>query len=469
MPSKIVRFDPERAVDSIQEDSRARKDYGDIEDFALELQEHGIINPLTVDSEGVLVAGGRRLAAAIMAGLTTVPVNIIEKSTDITHAEIELFENMYRKDLAWHEQVPIQDKLYKHYREKAGGELTLERASVMFGVSKTELHRRLTLASYLEVAPELRKFETATQAERHLKTVLRNVRARKSADELEVEIAEPEQVQKEKGIAPPGRMPHYKAIPWMAKGYAVGDFLELGPKVRKKGIYTLAEVDPPYGIDLTGSARNRAKGQEKHDRYNEVDASSYPAFLEESAALTYQLLGDNSFCIWWFGLQWYEHTMKALKKAKFKFHHIPCIWTKEGKGQTTNPTVNLAHTYETFFICRKGSVTLPAETQGKANEFRFASIRGEKKYHATQRPMALMIELLRMLGPPGGPVLIPFLGSGATMAAAGTLGRFANGWDLDRRNRDLFLSAILDPSQDVYLGPEVYRHRINEGGIYYVD
>lgn len=459
MQSKIVEFEREFPIHKIKEDQRARKDYGEVDKFALELKEHGIINPLTIDSTGRLIAGGRRLAAAKMAKLKTVPVNIIDKATDVTYAEIELFENLHRKDLAWHEEAELQKRLFEYYKEQVGvGEkFTLERAGVMLGVSKTELHRRIILADFIETVPELKQFETASQAEKYMKATLRNIEARKDTQELEERLEQEEfneeYIYQVDSADDKPKPKHYtdtlpKGIPaWVPKAYIVGNFLELGHK-QKKGSFHCAEVDPPYGIDLTGEARKQSKAKEKHDRYNEVSAEEYVEFLEQTAQLTYDLLADKTFCIWWFGLQWYGPTMEVLRKVGFKFHHIPGIWTKY-LGQTTNPTVNLGHAYETFFLCRKGSAQL--YKQGGTNVFNFDSIRGDKKYHATQKPLALLVSLLKIACPTDGTVLVPFAGSGVTIAAAARYGRKAIGWDLDSRNRDLFLTRCQDIKQDVYI------------------
>ena len=53
----------ERTVESIQVGHRHRADLGDIEALAASIQEHGLLQPITVTPEGVLVCGRRRLAS----------------------------------------------------------------------------------------------------------------------------------------------------------------------------------------------------------------------------------------------------------------------------------------------------------------------------------------------------------------------------------------------------------------------
>ncbi len=88
-----------------------RKTFDDqaIADLALSIQEHGIVQPLLVTrlpSGGYeLIAGERRLRAAMRAGLATVPV-IIRESTPQEMLEIAIIENVQRSDLN-----PIEEAL----------------------------------------------------------------------------------------------------------------------------------------------------------------------------------------------------------------------------------------------------------------------------------------------------------------------------------------------------------------------
>ena len=85
-----------------------RTERTDISDLAESIKAHGIINPITVhpDDEGkfIVVAGHRRLEAAKIDGLATVPCNIIEGSDKNILNEIAIQENVLRVDMTPYEE-----------------------------------------------------------------------------------------------------------------------------------------------------------------------------------------------------------------------------------------------------------------------------------------------------------------------------------------------------------------------------
>lgn len=91
-------------VSDITIGERRRSDMGDIAGLATSIQEHGLLHPLIVDDNGVLIAGGRRLAAMIKLGFEDVPVRRWQTLGDDDRRIIELEENLQRKDLTAYER-----------------------------------------------------------------------------------------------------------------------------------------------------------------------------------------------------------------------------------------------------------------------------------------------------------------------------------------------------------------------------
>uniref|UniRef100_UPI003736AE4C ParB N-terminal domain-containing protein n=1 Tax=Luteococcus sp. TaxID=1969402 RepID=UPI003736AE4C len=64
----------DRTVESILVGTRHRADLGDIDALAASIERDGLLQPLTITIDGVLVCGARRLAAIKMLGWRTVNV-----------------------------------------------------------------------------------------------------------------------------------------------------------------------------------------------------------------------------------------------------------------------------------------------------------------------------------------------------------------------------------------------------------
>jgi len=82
---------------------RTQFDARELEELAESIRSHGVLQPLIVtrgrsDSHYVLVAGERRLQAARIAGLDTVPA-IVRSVNAQQHLELALIENLQRADL----------------------------------------------------------------------------------------------------------------------------------------------------------------------------------------------------------------------------------------------------------------------------------------------------------------------------------------------------------------------------------
>lgn len=98
-------------VEAITVGERRREDYGDIAGLAASIQKYGLLHPIVVDEAGALVAGGRRLQAVKSLGWTDVPVRSLGELTDAERDEIELEENLQRKDLTAYERSRTLVKL----------------------------------------------------------------------------------------------------------------------------------------------------------------------------------------------------------------------------------------------------------------------------------------------------------------------------------------------------------------------
>ena len=99
-----IREIPVQFIEPNPRQPRSNFDQEELTELAASIQEHGVIQPLilTISDKPdnyTLIAGERRLMAAIQAGLETVPA-ILRDSNEQNRLEIALIENVQRADLS---------------------------------------------------------------------------------------------------------------------------------------------------------------------------------------------------------------------------------------------------------------------------------------------------------------------------------------------------------------------------------
>lgn len=140
--------------------------------LAESIREHGIIEPLIVrrvlgiggEAEFTLVAGERRLRAAEMAGLTTVPVVSVEAG-EVDAAILAIIENLHREDLSMFEEAASIQSLIS----LTG--MTQEACAKKLSVSQSYVANKLRLLRLSEGEQE--KIEENGLTERHARALLR--------------------------------------------------------------------------------------------------------------------------------------------------------------------------------------------------------------------------------------------------------------------------------------------------------
>lgn len=86
-----------KLISDIKIGSRARRDLGDLTSLAESIDRRGLINPITIDRDGNLIAGHRRLEALRSLGRLAADVRIVDTMADTVQAlEMERDENTQR-------------------------------------------------------------------------------------------------------------------------------------------------------------------------------------------------------------------------------------------------------------------------------------------------------------------------------------------------------------------------------------
>ena len=90
-------------IKEIKIGKRVRKDIGDLTNLKKSIRKHGVMNPILVTPENELISGYRRLTAARELGIEELEVKVINPKDNVEFLEMEMEENMIRKDFSQEE------------------------------------------------------------------------------------------------------------------------------------------------------------------------------------------------------------------------------------------------------------------------------------------------------------------------------------------------------------------------------
>ena len=130
------------------------------------IKASGIIQPLIVrktENGYRLIAGERRLKAAVMAGLRRVPC-VIHKTDDETAALYSLLENLQRSNLTVFEEAEGINRLITEYG------ISQSEAAARLGISQSGLSNKLRLLKLSDSIKE--RVSSARLTERHARALL---------------------------------------------------------------------------------------------------------------------------------------------------------------------------------------------------------------------------------------------------------------------------------------------------------
>lgn len=424
---------------------RAREDYGDLEELMESIKEKGVLQPITLglreDGTLKLLAGGRRYESSLRLGLPTIPAIIREGEDEISELEIELIENVHRKDFTWVEKANLTDQIDQLYKRKDSN-WSGRKTAILIDRSKSDVNRDLQLARAMTVIPELGECKTADDALKRLKKIeegaVIDLLRKKQAERIEA-VQEDDHSGEglDKGIA--------SALRIADQSYIVKDCFEGMAGLKSNGGIQIIECDPPYGIELNEQKAGKDSVTSTVTGYKEVARDEYAAFLEKLCNELFRVANKDCWLVFWYGQTHHQLVLESLRAAGWLVDEIPAVWVKPN-GQTMQPELYYARCWEPFFLCRKGKPIM-AE-RGRSNVFQFGG--ASNKYHPTQRPTDLIEAIFKTLSVGNEQVFVPFLGSGATLRAAFNMGLKAFGYDLDGKYKDKFMLAVEDDTRELY-------------------
>lgn len=417
-------------------DGRDRTDFGDLDELSEGIRKFGLIHPPTVTRRGdeiVLVAGERRCRAMQLLGMLEVPVLFREEMTDAEIAELEIMENLQRKEFTWQETACNIYKIHRLREAEAargGRKWGFRDTQHLTGHSLGHISHSIQAAKAIlrgdtEVlnAPSLVEAYTNVLLKRREHKILEKLQAlgigNRKEDKLpqggmvtppstdvddifgdeDIMLLEEGEETKPAGATELAKM-EFPISEWFKQG----DCIEIMQGMSDACVDHIV-TDPPYGVDMRnmGDLTDVDSVRETHDVKQNLEM--LPKFLEQA----YRLLKTDGYCVFWYDLDHHEKLQGWAKAVGFKVQRWPITWHKMHGARNNVAQYNWPKDVEWAMVCRKGSPVL-TDVQTTSVVMADGSIERQLYSNPFAKPATAWEFILKPIGLPGQIVLDPFAG-----------------------------------------------------------
>lgn len=394
---------------------RQRKELTGIPDLAESIKNLGLIHPIVVTPDGVLVAGERRLRAHELLGLTHISVQL---TTELPREEleaIELEENVKRKALNWKEEVQAVARLHE-LKTSSDPDWTQLSTAKLLSTSPA------TIANYLLVKSFMDKEEALVLDADNYSTALnicnRKVQRAEVDQEAEVDKAFAEVFSKPVSIDPTGtKKPEKVTEPVLqvtqpqVVPYLNADFREWSAQPWTGPKFNFVHCDFPYGINYDkhngGATGLLGKYADTPELYLEC--------LRALKSCMADRIADSAHLMFWLSARHeiVHQSRLALEEMGWKVNPVPMIWHRsDNSGILPDPQRGPRQVYEICLIGSRGDRKI---VQAVSNLFAHPKT---KDVHASEKPRAMLMHFFRMFVDETTVMLDPTMGSGNSILAA---------------------------------------------------
>lgn len=389
MTSGVFHHVPTSSI-TIDRDRRQRREVTNVEELAESIHRIGLINPIVVTRELVLVAGERRLTAIRALGWDSIPCQYTDELDEAELHAIELEENIKRIDLSWQDQIKaLQD--YHTLRKAQDPGWTQSDTGKALGI------KQHTVSEQLSVAKEMHNPRVA-EAPKY--SVAKGIVSRDNERKSDAAVLKFKEAISAPADAPkavePDRILNVSFLEW-APAYT-------GPR------FNLLHCDFPYGIDADKFAQGAAAA---HGGYSDSE-ENYWTLCQCLTDNLDRIATESCHLMFWFSMKFYSQTRAFLERnSDFVFDEFPLMWMKsDNVGILPDPSRGPRRIYETAFLARRGDRKV---VQAVANAYSGPSVRNT---HMSEKPEPMLRHFFRMLVDNNSLVLDPTAGSGSSIRAA---------------------------------------------------
>jgi ParB-like chromosome segregation protein Spo0J len=396
----------------VNRDERQRRELFDIDELAASIQNIGLINPIVIDRDNVLVAGERRLAAHKLLGWDQIMTQLRDDLSPLAAQLLELEENVKRAQLPWRDECLAVFK-YHSLRQADDTAHTLDDTARELAMPISSVKERLHIQAELNAGNELVLKADSFSVARNLTLRAAERRADAEAESIArlaavpftpaIRIHEDGSTTVEPLTVPAPVVPDEADLP--IKNL---DFIEWAPTYTGPR-FNFIHCDFPYGV----RADKHDQGAAKYFKGYEDNPETYWTLLACLGDNIERLCSDSAHLIFWFSMDYYHDTVFALTQMGWKVNPFPLIWFKsDNTGILPDPSRGPRRVYETAFLCSRGDRKI---VQPVANCFPAPVI---KTVHMSQKNTDMLRHFFRMTVDENTVMLDPTCGSGSALYAA---------------------------------------------------
>ena len=390
--------------------NRQRRELRNIEELAASIAARGLINPVTITREGVLIAGERRYTACRSLGMTDIPAQFVDDLSEYELQCIELEENLKRENLTWQEEAAAIARLHELRTANEPG-WTAEQTADEVGLSSRHVNRNLAVAKEMQTNEKVAAADKLSAA---VNLVERSTSRRKAnatasiAAAFEVPAGEPgSEGDDDSGVPEEVR----KSVPLINTSFHDWQPDYAGPR------FNLIHCDFPYGINVADSPRQNAALADHYDDSPDV----YWQLLARLRDAMDNVVAESAHLIFWFSMDFYPETLALLRDMGWTVNPFPLIWHKsDNAGIAPDPQRWPRRTYETALVASRGDRKLTS-VGPRSNSFAFPGNR-DGAIHISEKPEPVLRHFLSMFCDEYSIVLDPTAGSGNAVKVAEQLG-----------------------------------------------
>lgn len=386
----------------------------DIGELADSIERVGLLQPIVVERrynfksslhEVHLRAGERRIRAVTLLHsqntpirhghetlpLGTIPIVNFPDLDELTAFDIELDENIKRRDLTWQEKDAAYARRHaiavKHNPNPT--EAIRETLAAIQRVSPSEIKTGLTDAHQAILVGNALSDPEVAKAKSHKEAVKILTRKLRKAEDA---------------ATPPADDPHFI----LGEAITVIDTLP-------DAYFDCIVSDPIYGMGISQLSYQNSSEQEYDDTYE-----TWAPLVRNLFSGLQRVLKPDAHGYLFCAFERFTELAAVARDAGFEVFPRPLIWDRSPDGRLTTPEKWPRRCYECILYFRRGNRDL-YEVRGDV--LRYPADRDERNYHGAKKPWSLVADLMERSTRPGGRVLDPFAGSAAVARAGRLLSR----------------------------------------------